>query len=92
MVFDVEPIADVRAVAVDGERFAFEDFLDHERDELLRELVRAVIVGAVCSNYGELVSVGVGACEVIASGFGGAVGAVGRVGGGFGKGGIVGAK
>src|SRR5690606_40216999 len=42
MVADVEPVADVLAVAVDGERLPLDGVEDHQRDELFGELVRAV--------------------------------------------------
>ena len=47
VVLDVEPVAHVAAVAVDRQRLALERVEDHQRDQLLGELVRAVVVRAV---------------------------------------------
>ena len=41
MVVDKEPVADIGAAAVDGDRLAGEALEDGERDQLLDELVRA---------------------------------------------------
>ena len=43
-VLDVEPVADLHAVAVDGQRVAGERVEDAERDQLLGVLVGAVVV------------------------------------------------
>ena len=47
MVFDEEPVADVLSLAVDGQGLALADVVDEEGDELLGELVRAVVIRAV---------------------------------------------
>ena len=47
VVVDVEPVAHVAAVAVDRQRLALDGVQDHQRDQLLGELVRAVVVRAV---------------------------------------------
>src|SRR4051794_32400772 len=47
MVMDMEPVAHLKAIAIDGERLALEDVQDDERNQLLRVLVGAVIVRAV---------------------------------------------
>ena len=52
VVLDVEPVAHVAAVAVDRQRLALERVQDHERDQLLGELVRAVVVRAVRDSTG----------------------------------------
>ena len=43
VVLRVEPVPHVRAVAVDGEGLVFQRVDEHEGDELLRELVRAIV-------------------------------------------------
>ncbi len=92
VVEDEEPVADLLAVAVDGEGLALERVGDHEGDELLGELEGAVVVGAVGDDGGEAVGVDPGADEVIAGGLGGSVGAVGCEGSFFVEGGISGGE
>lgn len=76
VVHHIEPVAHVFALAIDGERLAVADIVDEEGDELLRELVGAVVVRAVGHQRGHAVGVVIGAHEVVAAGLGGAVGAV----------------
>ena len=49
-VLDVEPVADLAAVAVDRQRVAVDRVEDHQRDQLLRVLARAVVVGAAARS------------------------------------------
>ena len=52
--------------------------VNHQRDELLGELVRPVVVGAAGDDAGETVGVVPGAHEEVGRGLGGAVGAMRR--------------
>ncbi len=83
VIFDVEPVADLHAVAIDGQGFAGQGVDDHERDELFREVVRPVVVAAVGGDHRQAVGVVPGAHQVVRRGFAGAVGTVGLVGVGF---------
>ena len=47
VILDVQPVADVAAVAVDRQRLALERVENHQRDQLLGKLVRPVVVRAV---------------------------------------------
>src|SRR5690606_1761292 len=47
VVLDVEPVAHLLAIAVHRQRLPRERVEDHERDQLLREVVRPVVVAAV---------------------------------------------
>ena len=89
MVFDIQPIADLHAIAIHRQRFARQRVDDHERDQFFREVVGAVVVGAVGGEHRQAVGVVPGAHQVVAGGLAGAVGAVGFVAMGFGKGRIV---
>ena len=80
VVLDVEPVAHVAAVAVDGQRLALHGVQDHERDQLLRELVRAVVVGAVGEQRRQPVRLVIGAHQVVGRRLGRGVGRVGRIG------------
>ena len=44
MVLDVEPVAHVLTLAIDGQRLAVADIIDEQRDQFLGELVGAVVV------------------------------------------------
>ena len=85
VVAHVEPVAHVHAVAVDRNRLAGQHALDHHRDQLLRELVRAVVVRAIGDDRGQAVGVMIGAHQHVARGLAGGVGRVRRVGRGFGE-------
>src|SRR5690606_28359082 len=50
MVFHVEPVADVGAIAVDRQWLFLQSIEDHERDEFFGKLVRSEIIGAVRYN------------------------------------------
>ena len=47
MILYIQPVTDILAVAVDRKLFAVQGIVDDQRDQLLRELVRSVVVGAV---------------------------------------------
>ena len=65
MVFDKEPVANVFALAVDRERLLVADIVDEERNQLLGELVRTVVVAAVCHDGRHAVGVVERANEVV---------------------------
>ena len=46
MILDIQPVAHLHAVSVNRELLVMLDVIDHQRDQLLRELIRAVVVGA----------------------------------------------
>jgi hypothetical protein len=52
VVLDVEPVALVAAVAVEGDLLVVEQVGDEQRDHLLGELVGAVVVGAAGDDAG----------------------------------------
>ena len=65
MVFHVEPVAHILALAIYGQRLAMADIIDEQRNKLLRELIRSVIVGAVGDDSGHAVGVVEGANEMV---------------------------
>ena len=85
VVLDVEPVADLLAVTVDGQLLAGQCIVDDQRDELFREVVGAVVVGAVGGQHRQTVGVVVGAHEVVAGGLARRVRTVGFVAVGFGE-------
>ena len=90
MVTDVQPVADVEAVAVHREIPAFQDVHDHERDQLLGKVVRTVVVGAVGRGDVEPVGVVIGAHQVIRRRLARRIRRIRRVRRGFAETGIVG--
>ena len=70
MVFHIKPVADILALAVYRKGFTVAYIVDEQRDELLRELVRAVVVRAVCHDGRKAVGLMVGAYEVVGAGLG----------------------
>ena len=65
MILNEEPVTNVLSLTIYRKRLTIADIIDKERYELFRELVRAVIVGAV-GHYGRhAVSVVVCAYEVV---------------------------
>ena len=80
VIFHIQPVADLHTVAVDGQLLVVLDVVDHQGDQLLRELVGAVVVGAAGDVHGH--AVGIVEChnEHIGAGLGGRIGAVGAQG------------
>lgn len=79
VVAHVEPVAHLQPVAVDRQRLERERVADHQRDQLLGELPRAIIIGAVGREDRQAVCVVVGPHQVVGGGLAGAVGTVGLV-------------
>ena len=65
VILDIESIAYVLALAIHRKRFALADIIDKERDQLLGELIRAVVVRAVRHDGRQSVGIVVGSHEVI---------------------------
>ena len=79
VVLDVEPVADVLAFAVDGQRPAVADVVDEQRNQLLRELIGTVVVRAVGHQRRHAVGVVIGPHEMVARGLRCRVGAMGVI-------------
>ena len=73
MIANVEPVANVHSVAVEGNRFTGEQVLNDDRNELFGELVGTVVVGAIGDNRVEPIGVMISADEHVARGFAGRV-------------------
>ncbi len=73
-VLHVEPVADVSPIAVHGQAILVEGVEDHERDHLLRVLVRPVVVGSPADHRLQSVGVEIAGHQQVGSGLGGAVG------------------
>jgi hypothetical protein len=79
MVLHVEPITNLLAVTIDRQLLACQRVVNDQRNELFRELVRAVVVGAVSREHRQTVGVVVGTHQVVAGSFAGRIGAIGLV-------------
>lgn len=66
VILNIEPVADLPAIAVDGKRFALKGVEDHQWDQLLGEMIGTVVVRAVGGQRQEFVRVMISADQVIA--------------------------
>ena len=89
MVRHVQPVADLLAVAIHRQRLAGQCVDDHQRDQLLGEVVGPVVVAAVGGEHRQAVGVVVGTNQMVARRLAGRVRAVGLVAVGFGECGVV---
>ena len=44
MVFDIQPVANILSLTINRKRFTMTDIVDKQRYQLLRELIRAIVV------------------------------------------------
>ena len=80
-----EPVPDLHAVAVDGKLLVVLGIVDHQGDQLLRELPHAVVVAAAGDVHRHAVGIVEGFHEMVGRGLGGGVRAVGIDGRGLGE-------
>ncbi|MCY1536252.1 hypothetical protein D9M68_717000 [compost metagenome] len=85
MILDIQPVTNLRSVAIHRQRLARQGIEDHVRDQLLGEVIRPVVVRAVGHQHRQAVGALPGAHQVIRTGLGGRVGRTGGVGRGFGE-------
>ena len=76
VVLYIEPVAHLLAIAIDGERLAGESVVDDQGNQLLREMVGAVVVGAVRGHHRQAVGMVVGSDEVVGGCFAGGIGTI----------------
>jgi hypothetical protein len=51
MVVDIQPVADVLALTIDGDGLATQTFQDDDGDKFLGELIRAVVIRTVGHDH-----------------------------------------
>ena len=73
MVLHIEPVADILSTTIDRKGLAMAYIVDEQRDELLRELVRAVVIRAVGHDGRQAVCIVIGTDEMVRRGLRGAV-------------------
>ena len=86
MIRDIQPVADLLAIAVHRQRFARECIDDHQRNEFFRKMVRPVVVRAVRRDDGQTIGVVPSTHKMVTRRLTRRVRAVGLVRIGFGKG------
>ena len=77
VILHIEPVTDIQSLAVDRQRLVIQRVGDHQRDQLLREMVGAVIVGAAADADREPVGPVVGQDQKVRCRLGRTVGAAG---------------
>src|SRR6266436_3532343 len=75
IIFHVQPVALLFAVAVDRKRFVVQRIRDHERQEFFRELVGTVIIRGASDQSRKFVGAHVGANQEIRGSLGSGIGA-----------------
>ncbi|MNI01511.1 hypothetical protein D3C73_543600 [compost metagenome] len=85
VILDIEPVANVGAIAVNRQRLAIESVEDDQRDQLFREMIGTVIVRAVRHHDRETIGARPGLGQVIGCRFRSRIGRARIVGGFFGK-------
>ena len=76
MIYYIQPVAHVLTLTIYWQWLAMTDIVDKQRNQLLRELIGAVVVRAVRHDRRHAVGVVEGAHEVVRAGFAGTVRAV----------------
>ena len=65
VIDDKEPVAHILAVTVDRQFLPLEGVVDDQRNEFFREVVGAVVVGAVGNQGRQVIGVVVGADQMV---------------------------
>ena len=68
VILDIEPVAHVLTLTINGKRLAMADIVDKQRNQLLRELIRAVVIRAVRHDDRHTISIVISADKMIARG------------------------
>ena len=50
VIFDVQPVTYIFTLTIYRKRFVIQRICDHQRDQLLREMIRTVVVGAAADG------------------------------------------
>ncbi|MNL18462.1 hypothetical protein D3C87_1396070 [compost metagenome] len=85
VIFDKQPIADLKAIAIDRQRLARQRIEYHKRNQFFRKLAGAVVVRTIAQHDRQAISAMPGADHMIGRGFAGGVRRAGSIGRCFGK-------
>ena len=73
VILNIEPVADIFTLSVNREWFVVQSVGDHQRDQLFREVIRAVVVGAAADGGWQAVGSVVCLYQKVSACLGGAV-------------------
>ncbi|SYJ11597.1 Uncharacterised protein [Klebsiella pneumoniae] len=79
VIFHIEPVTNLFAVAIHRQRFTRQRIENGQRDQFFREVIRAIVIGAVGHHDRQTVGTVPGTNQVIATGLGGRVRAAWRI-------------
>ena len=85
VVFNVQPVADLLAIAVHRQGLACQRVDDHQGDQLFRKMIRPVVIAAVGGEHRQTIGVVVGPHQVVTRSLAGGVRAVRLIAVGFGE-------
>lgn len=51
VIFHIQPVTDIQPLSINRQRLVLRSIVDHQRNQLLRELIRSIIVGATGNGY-----------------------------------------
>ena len=85
VILNIKPVADIAAVAVNRNLATVQYARQAQRNQLFREVIRAIVIGAIAGRYLQAVCVLIRSHQVIAAGLARRVGRIGLITRGFGK-------
>lgn len=81
VILHIQPVTNVQTLAIDGQGLVVQGVGDHQGNQLLREVIGAVVVGAAADGHGQAVGAVIGHDQQVSTSLGGGVGAGGMNGG-----------
>ena len=66
MVLDLKPVSDIKSLAVDRQRLLMAYVIYHQGNQLLRELIWAIVVRAICDHDRHAVCVMISSDKMVA--------------------------
>ena len=89
MILNIEPVADVEAIAVDRQCLVVKDIINHQGDKLFRKLVWPVVIRAIGNCHRQTIGVMIRAHQMVAGSLGGSIWRVRRIRDFFGPGRLI---
>src|SRR5207247_1406652 len=85
MIVDMDPIADIKPIAIDGKRLFFYAAINHAGDKFFTVLMGAIIIAGVGHRHQKIVGHGKGSDKMIGGSFRSGIGRIWPIGRFFGK-------
>ena len=73
VIFHIQPVTDVQAFTVNRERLVSQCISNHQRNQLLREMIRAIVIGATGNGHRQAVGTVVSQNQQVSGSLGAAV-------------------